>query len=75
MNSPPIAMRANGRPVDPHFHQVECLFRRVPTAIWDDPADELGLDAVQLPDVSVERSKNAHAEWARFDEFLALVSS
>lgn len=67
MSSPPIAMRANGRPEDPHFHPEEFLFRRVPTALWDDPAGELGVDAVQLPDISVARSKYGHAEWARFD--------
>jgi hypothetical protein len=67
MSSPPIAMRANGRPEDPHFHPEEFLFRRVPIAIWDHPADELGVDAIQFPDISVARSKFGHAEWARFD--------
>jgi hypothetical protein len=60
-------MRTNNRPQDPHFHADEYLFRRVPTAIWDDPGDELGIEAVQLPDISVGRSKYGHAEWARFD--------
>lgn len=67
MSSPPVAMRTNGRPVDPHFHPEEFLFRRVPTALWDDPAEDFDLDAVELPDISVNRSKFGHAEWARFD--------
>ncbi|MSQ97634.1 MAG: hypothetical protein EXR98_24220 [Gemmataceae bacterium] len=67
MSSPPVAMRANGRREDPNFHNEEYLFRRIPTTLWDDPAEELDVDAVQLPDISVERSKYAHAEWARFD--------
>jgi hypothetical protein len=60
-------MRSNGRPEDPHFHPDEYLFRRVPTEIWDDPGDYLGVEAVQLPDISVGRSKYGHAEWVRFD--------
>jgi hypothetical protein len=60
-------MRADGRHLDPHFHQDEWLFRRVPTTIWDDPADELEVDAVELPDMSVGRSKHGHPEWTRFD--------
>ena len=67
MNSPPAKMRANGRPEDPHFGADEYLFRRVPTYIWDNPADDFGIEAVELPDISVSRSKYAHAEWVRFD--------
>jgi hypothetical protein len=60
-------MRANQRHEDPHFHPDEYLFRRVPIALWDDPADRLEVDAVELPDISVGRSKYGHAEWVRFD--------
>jgi len=60
-------MRTDCRPVDPHFHPEEFLFRRVPTWMWDHQGDELGVDAVQLPDISVGRSKHAHPEWVRFD--------
>ena len=67
MSSPPAAMQANKRPANQIFHHDEFLFRRVPTWIWDDPAEELGLEAIELPDISVARSKFGHAEWARFD--------
>ena len=67
MSKPPAAMKANGRPVDPHFHPDECLFRRVPDWLWDDPAEPPGLEAVELPSMSVGRSKYGHAEWMRFD--------
>ena len=60
-------MHANKRPPNQNFHHDEYLFRRVPTWIWDDPAEELGLEAVELPDISVGRSKFGHAEWVRFD--------
>jgi hypothetical protein len=60
-------MRANERPEVPHFHNDEHLFRRVPLFIWDDAADELGVEAIELPDISVGRSKFGHAEWVRFD--------
>lgn len=60
-------MCANERPNDPHFHQEEYLFRRVPTLIWEDPASDFDVDAVELPDLSVGRSKHGHAEWVRFD--------
>jgi hypothetical protein len=67
MSSPPLAMRTDDRPHDPHFHPDEHLFRRVPLWLWDDPAEELGVEAVELPDISVGRSKYGHAEWVRFD--------
>jgi hypothetical protein len=60
-------MRTGGRHPDPHFHDDEYLFRRVPTSLWDDPAKEFDIDAVRLPDISVGRSKYGHAEWVRFD--------
>ena len=67
MSKPPLAMRTNKRPPDPYFHPDERLFRRVPLLIWDDPADRPGPEAVELPDMSVGRSKYGHAEWVRFD--------
>ncbi len=67
MSKPPVAMRTNNRPLDPYFHPDEYLFRRVPVSIWDDPADRPGPEAVELPDMSVGRSKYGHAEWTRFD--------
>ncbi len=67
MSKPPLAMRTNGRNSDPYFHPDEFLFRRVPIRIWDDPSDRPGPEAIELPDISVGRSKYAHAEWVRFD--------
>lgn len=61
MASPPAAMRRGGRHVDPHFHTDEHLL------LWEDPDDELPVGAVELPDMSVGRSKYGHAEWVRFD--------
>lgn len=62
MSSLPDAMRRKGRPEVPHFSPEEYLFRRVPTHIWDDPAEELGVEAIELPHVSVGRSKYGHAD-------------
>lgn len=67
MSKQPVAMRTNGRPLDPYFHPDERLFRRVPIWMWDDPADRPGPEAVELPDMSVGRSRYGHAEWVRFD--------
>lgn len=67
MSKTPEAMRRNGRNVVPHFDDDEHLFRRVPLSCWDDPDERPGVDAVELPDMSVGRSKYGHAEWVRFD--------
>lgn len=69
MSSPPACMRSNGRHPDTYFHPDEYLFRRVPLDLWDEPTDValLDVDAVQLPDISVGRSKFGHPEWVRFD--------
>ncbi len=71
MSKPPLAMRSNGRHLAPHFEKDEYLFRRVPLDYWDAPCDvrNLDVDAVQMPDLSVGRSKFGHAEWVRFDVF------
>ena len=50
MTSPPTAMHRNNRPQNQHFHHDEYLFRRVPEWIWHDPAEELGIEAVELPE-------------------------
>ncbi len=67
MSKPPAAMKTNGRPREPRFDPAEHLFRRVPLSIWDDPTERPGPEAVELPDMSVGRSKFGHAEWVRFD--------
>lgn len=67
MSKTPVAMRTNGRSCDPHFHPGEYLFRRVPDWIWDDPTDRPGPEAIELPDMSVGRSRYGHAEWVRYD--------
>lgn len=58
-------MKTNGRDPDPVFHPEERLFRRVPIRIWADPNEELPIEAMELPDISVGRSKYGHAEWVR----------
>jgi hypothetical protein len=60
-------MVSNARAVDPQFHPAEYLFRRVPTRLWDGDDPKPEVDAVELPDISVERSRYAHPEWARLD--------
>jgi hypothetical protein len=35
--------------------------------LWDDPGEDVGVEAVKLPDISVGRSRYCHAEWVRFD--------
>lgn len=67
MSKPPAAMRTNERHPDKHFPPDEHLFRRVPLSLWQDRDERPGPDAVKLPDLSVGRSKYAHAEWLRFD--------
>jgi hypothetical protein len=56
------------RTPDPGFNPDEDLYRRVPLTHWDDKSDPLETDAIELPDMSVVRSKYAHPEWTRFDE-------
>ena len=61
-------MRRNKRPAIPHFHGEEFLYRRVPLELWSDPGTPLGVNAIELPDMSVGRSKFGHPEWLRIDE-------
>jgi hypothetical protein len=51
----------------PHFDKDEYLYRRVPPILWDDEADDLPIDvdALEMPDMSVGRSRLAHPEWLR----------
>lgn len=63
----PEAMKQRGRAVDPHFLPDEQLFRRVPPYLWEDPGEDFDLESIELPDMSVLRSKYSHPEWSRFD--------
>jgi hypothetical protein len=67
MTELPAAMCRGGRPKDKEFKSAEYLYRRVPPELWESKDDDIELDAIQLPDMSVIRSKYAHPEWARFD--------
>ncbi len=68
MSKIPPSMRRNGRPGIPHFHREEFLYRRVPLWMWDDPAQPVDVNAIELPDISVGRSRFGHPEWMRVDE-------
>ncbi len=61
----PAAMLKNGRQADQEFHPEEYLYRRVPLELWDEGDDPIEIDAVELPDMSVIRSKYGHPEWTR----------
>lgn len=63
----PSAMMKGDRSEDQVFASDEQLYRRVPFVLWDEDDDDVDLDAIELPDMSVVRGKYAHPEWARFD--------
>jgi hypothetical protein len=67
MSRIPAAMRENNRHPVPHFDQEEFLYRRIPPDCWDDPAAPIDVNAVNLPDISVGRSRFGHPEWLRVD--------
>lgn len=60
-------MLQGARHVTPHFDKRESLYRRIPHDLWDedDPAHPIDIDAIELPDMSVGRSRFAHPEWLR----------
>jgi hypothetical protein len=64
-------MVTSGRQADQRFEPEEFLYRRVPPEQWEAWDDDIELDAIELPDMSVVRGKYAHPEWARFqgDEY------
>lgn len=63
----PAAMRRSGRPRDQDFRPDEYLYRRVPLELWAEAGEEVDIDAIQLPDMSVIRGKYGHPEWARLE--------
>jgi hypothetical protein len=67
MSKIPPAMKQNRRFADAHFVKSEYLYRRVPLDFWADAADDLEVNAIELPDISCGRSKYGHPEWLRFD--------
>lgn len=63
----PNGMLQGNRHVVPHFDQREILYRRVPPECWDEdnPTHPIDIDAIEMPDMSVGRSRFAHPEWLR----------
>ena len=57
----PHEMMSNGRVVDDNFQDDERLFRRIKPEHLD--GDEPSIAAIELPDMSVGRSKYGSAEW------------
>ncbi len=51
------------KPVDDDFKPDELLYRRVPHEFWDD--DRVNIDAIDLPDMSVNRGKYSESRWVR----------
>lgn len=65
----PEGMMQRDRPVDDDFKPDEPLYRRVPHEFWDE--DRVNIDAVDLPDMSVNRGKYSEPGWVRLigDEY------
>lgn len=62
----PDGMRQHGRLPDPHFDPQERLFRRFrPEDIED---NTVAVDAIELPDMSVNREKYGPPNWLLLDE-------
>ena len=62
----PPEMTTRGRSEDPHFADDEHLYRRFHPDQLD--GGEIAIDAVELPDMSVNRSKYGPPEWVILDE-------
>src|SRR5262245_2228316 len=59
----PEWMMQHDKPVDDVFRGDEQLYRRVPHEFWDD--DYINVDAIDLPDMSVNRGKYSLPQWVR----------
>lgn len=59
----PEEMKMKDRKVDPVFLPKEWLYRRVPHIHWAD--DEVLVESLDLPDMSVNRGKYGPPEWVR----------
>jgi hypothetical protein len=62
----PEEMKKNGRPRIPEFDPDEYLYRRVMPQQWDEA--EIDIDAIELPDMSVNRSSLGPPQWVRLEE-------
>lgn len=47
------------------FEPAEFLYRRIPPQLWDRSPHRVDVDAINLPDMSVGRSRFGHPEWLR----------
>ena len=59
----PDGMMQLDKPVDDVFKPDEPLYRRVPHESWDE--DRVNIDAIDLPDMSVNRGKYSEPQWVR----------
>lgn len=59
-------MKRNGRQKIKEFDPDEYLYRRVMPEQWEE--SEIDIDAIELPDMSVNRSSLGPPEWARLEE-------
>ena len=66
MTDIPEEMKKNGRPRIPAFDPDEYLYRRVMPEQWDEAA--IDIDAIELPDMSVNRSSLGPPQWVRLEE-------
>lgn len=62
----PPELLTRDRSVDPDFADEELLYRRFHPSHLD--GAEIAIDAVELPDMSVNRSKYSRPEWVIWDE-------
>lgn len=62
----PDEMKRNGRPRIKEFDSGEYLYRRVMPEHWDD--GDVDIDAIELPDMSVNRSSLGPPEWVLLEE-------
>jgi hypothetical protein len=67
MTQLPEGMYQRDQHLVPHFPPDEYLYRRVPHELWSPQADgsPIDVDAIEMPDMSVGRSRFAHPEWLR----------
>ena len=62
----PEEMKKNGRPRIEDFDPDEYLYRRVIPTQWDEAG--IDIDAIELPDMSVNRSSLGPPQWTRLEE-------
>ena len=62
----PDEMKTMGRSDDPHFDDAEDLYRRFPPEFRD--GKSIALEALELPDMSVNRAKYGPPKWLLLDD-------